>query len=206
VVQTDVLTNSSVSVFKLTNIQPSQGTNYRVASFNIAGAAVALSSNAFVTVVIPPTNQTAVAGSTVTFNATATGAAAPSYRWQFNGADIAGATGNSLSLTNIQATNAGNYSLVVTVVTNAPIAPATFTASLNVLINPILGQPQFLPDGKFQLLLQGNANRSYFIDTSSNLTSWANLATVVSTNGQTPFIDTTATNRGQRFYRARLGP
>jgi len=37
-----------------------------------------------------------------------------SYRWQFNGTNLAGATNVSLTITNVQATNTGNYSVVVT--------------------------------------------------------------------------------------------
>jgi hypothetical protein len=36
-----------------------------------------------------------------------------SYQWQFNGTNIPGATGSTLSLTNAQATNAGSYSVVL---------------------------------------------------------------------------------------------
>jgi len=52
-------------------------------------------------------------GATVTFRVTASGAPL-TYQWQFNGMAIAGATVSSLSLTNVQVADAGDYSVVVT--------------------------------------------------------------------------------------------
>ena len=64
--------------------------------------------------------------------------------------------------------------------------------------------PVILPDRNFQMRLSGSTNRSYQIDISSNLTSWSLLTNIAYSNGLMPFIDTTATNAQQRFYRARL--
>jgi hypothetical protein len=60
-----------------------------------------------------PQGQTATPGSTVTFMVTAGGAPPLSYQWQFNSTNIAGATANSLTLTNVQPGQAGNYLVVV---------------------------------------------------------------------------------------------
>jgi hypothetical protein len=56
------------------------------------------------------------------------------------------------------------------------------------------------------MFLQGNVNRSYAIEISSNLANWGTLTTLSYTNGRMPFTDATATNATQRFYRARLVP
>ena len=197
----------NTSILSLTNVQTSDAAGYNVAITNIGGApASGLSANAYLTVVTPPTDQTAMSGSNVTFSANAVGPAPITYRWQFNGVDISGATSNTLTLPNVQSTNAGTYGIIVSAVTNVTIAPASFTANLAVQIQPVLSQPQFLPNGSFRMFLQGNANRSYFIDISSNMASWSNLTSMAYTNGQMPFTDSTATNRFQRFYRARQAP
>jgi hypothetical protein len=60
----------------------------------------------------PPTNQSVVVGSDVTFFASASGTPPPSYQWLFNGTPIAGATLQTLSLLNVQTNNAGIYSIV----------------------------------------------------------------------------------------------
>jgi hypothetical protein len=61
-----------------------------------------------------PQSQTATGGANVTFSVTATGRPTPTYQWNFNGTIINGATSSTLSLTNVQSTNAGNYTVTVT--------------------------------------------------------------------------------------------
>ncbi len=62
---------------------------------------------------VQPASQTAVIGSEVTFSAEAVGLPPLSWQWRFNGADIAGATGTALTLTNVQFSDAGEYTAVV---------------------------------------------------------------------------------------------
>jgi hypothetical protein len=66
------------------------------------------------TIIIHPTNRTVTAGTNITFNVAAAGSAALKYQWRFNGTNIAGATTNLLTLTNVLLSYAGNYSVVVT--------------------------------------------------------------------------------------------
>ena len=58
-----------------------------------------------------PSSLTVSAGSSATFTTVAVGTA---YQWQFNGANIAGATSSIYTLTNAQPANAGNYTCIVT--------------------------------------------------------------------------------------------
>jgi uncharacterized repeat protein (TIGR03803 family) len=60
-----------------------------------------------------PQSQAAQAGNDVIFTVTASVYPPPTYQWQFNGNPIAGAIGMNLSLTNVQSTNTGDYSVVV---------------------------------------------------------------------------------------------
>ncbi len=60
-----------------------------------------------------PTNQTVTAGANVTFTVAATGASPLSYQWRFNTTNIAGAINATLTLTNLQLADGGNYSVVV---------------------------------------------------------------------------------------------
>jgi hypothetical protein len=67
-------------------------------------------------------------GTTVTFNVAVNGALPMTYQWRKNGAGIAGATGTTLTLTNVQPEDAGSYSVtasnrVGTVISN----PANLT-------------------------------------------------------------------------------
>src|SRR6266568_783606 len=65
-------------------------------------------------IVFQPQSQTVLAGSNVTLTVAAQGSPIVTYQWQFNGTNLAGATGYSLTLTNIQLTNTGNYSVAIT--------------------------------------------------------------------------------------------
>ena len=102
----------------LTNVQVGQAGNYAVLVFSAHGSI--LSSNAVLTVLTPPSitaqpgNQTVVVGGTANFSVTATGSSPLSYRWSFGGTNIAGATNASLTLTNVQLNQAGNYAATIT--------------------------------------------------------------------------------------------
>jgi hypothetical protein len=62
---------------------------------------------------IGPTNQVACSGSNVTFRTTVMGPAVADYVWKFNGAIILGANSDSITITNVSATNAGTYCVEV---------------------------------------------------------------------------------------------
>jgi Legume lectin domain/Bacterial Ig domain/Immunoglobulin domain len=68
-----------------------------------------------------PQNRKVVTGGSATFTVGATGQQPLQYQWQFNDAIIADATNSSLTISNAQPENAGNYSVVV----SNPIGTAT---------------------------------------------------------------------------------
>jgi len=61
-----------------------------------------------------PVSSAVTAGATVSFSVTASGSPAPAYLWRKDGVAIGGATAPSLTLSGVQAGNAGGYSVVVT--------------------------------------------------------------------------------------------
>ena len=110
------ISGATDSCYTLTNVQPSQAGNYSVVVSNSCGRVT--SSNAVLTVNVAPvitgqpTNLTVCAGSAAGFCVTATGSPL-NYQWQFNGTNISGATGSCYTLTNVQPSQAGIYSVVV---------------------------------------------------------------------------------------------
>jgi len=60
-----------------------------------------------------PSNQTNKQGATASFTVSAESSAALTYQWRFNGADIVGATGQTLTIANIGPRDAGRYSVRV---------------------------------------------------------------------------------------------
>lgn len=63
---------------------------------------------------VQPQSQTVTAGASVQFSVTASGIPEPTYQWYFKGSAYAGATSNTLSLSNTSANDAGDYTVVVT--------------------------------------------------------------------------------------------
>src|SRR5260370_860667 len=132
------------SSYTITNAQASDAATYSVKVINGGGSVI--SSNATLTVVFPPTIQTqptnvsATQGQTASFSIVASGTAPLSYQWNFNGSLLSGATNSSLSLTNVQAIQAGGYTAVVTNPSGSVTSPV---ATLTVAIPPtITAQPQ----------------------------------------------------------------
>ncbi|PWU17791.1 MAG: hypothetical protein C5B50_10595 [Verrucomicrobia bacterium] len=86
-----------------------------------------------------PANQTVVAGGNASFSVGAVGSVPLSYQWSFNGSNVAGATGASLSLSNVQSAQAGSYAVLVS---NAYGSASSSNAVLTVGIPPsITTQP-----------------------------------------------------------------
>jgi hypothetical protein len=75
------------------------------------------------------------AGTNVTFSVTAAGTAPLSWLWRVNDTWIEAATNSSLTLTNVQVSQAGSYSVVVT---NAAGSATSSNALLTVITNLVL--------------------------------------------------------------------
>src|SRR5207302_1668743 len=117
---------------------------YRVIVANLFGSATSVVAN--LTISLPPTlisqpqSQTVAAGANATFTVAATGDPPLTYQWLFEGAPIAGATDASLTLTNVQAFDAGNYALLVS---NPGGSVISSNAVLTVISPPVIFlQPQ----------------------------------------------------------------
>ncbi|MBI4623879.1 MAG: immunoglobulin domain-containing protein [Verrucomicrobia bacterium] len=111
------LGGATSATFSLANVQAADAGSYTVTVANSAGNVV--SNAAVLTMIVPPTitNQPASAtvalGQAATFTVNATGSPAPSYQWNKDGVAIGGATNSTLTLSNVQSTNAGTYTVVV---------------------------------------------------------------------------------------------
>jgi beta-xylosidase len=87
------------------------------------------------TIVAQPAMHTAVIGSNVKFSVGVNGTGPFTYQWRRNGVSISGATGASLTLTNIEAGQGGNYSVFVSSVVGSVTSNA---ASLTIDTTPRL--------------------------------------------------------------------
>lgn len=84
-----------------------------------------------VVIVLQPQNQSALVGTNAVLSARAAGVKPLGYQWSLNGLSLAGATASSLTLTNLQLTNAGAYRVVVS---NASGAVTSLVATLTALL------------------------------------------------------------------------
>jgi hypothetical protein len=142
---TNLASAASTNVLELDNVGTNDAGNYRVIVANAAGFAT--SGVAVVTVggspVIQtqPQSQSAAQGGSATFSVVAGGTEPLSYQWWFNSTRlIPDATNSSLVFNSVQATNAGNYSVIVT---NLFGCATSTPARLSVMLPPVItAQPQ----------------------------------------------------------------
>ena len=125
-------TNNTLTI---SNVLTNNAGNYTVLVYNDCGSVT--SSVAVLTVLLvppyittQPASQTLFVGDTVIFSVTAIGPLPLSYQWSSNGTNIMGATNMTLTLTNIQLSQAGNY---VVLVTNVYGSVLSSNAALNVI-------------------------------------------------------------------------
>jgi len=195
----------------LTNVQPTTR-QFGVVVTDSGGSSN--SSLASLTVLTPPsiTVQPAVqimtVGATASFAVTATGTATLAYQWRFNDADLADKTNRTFSLANVQLTNAGNYTVVVT---NAFGSVTSQVAALMFTAVHRFGGITANPDHSISLNLAGVVPKLhapyydiYPLEASTNLMDWSPLAMLQRTNNSSDalnYLDLNATNLNQRFYR-----
>jgi len=95
-----------------------------------SGILLTCTSSAQILSVSGPNGQTVSKGNSVTFSVTVvTLLGSPSYQWYFNNYAITGATGTSLTVTNVSVSNIGNYSVAIN---NGILGSANPSATLTV--------------------------------------------------------------------------
>ncbi len=123
------ITNSTLS---LTNLQLSDSGTYSVSVSNNAG--ICVSPDARLTVLpmelaTPVRDLSSFPGGSVTLGVGVAAYIPLSYQWQFNGIDLDGATSSTLVLTNLQYSQAGLYSVIVSNQYNSLTNSATLNVS-----------------------------------------------------------------------------
>ncbi|MEZ5414237.1 MAG: immunoglobulin domain-containing protein [Opitutaceae bacterium] len=129
-------TSSTLSVSGTTFAM--SGDRFRCVVTNYLGSATSSPATLTVNPLAPsftthPVSQQKTVGSSVTFTAAATGQPTPTYQWQKDGVNIAGATGSSYTRTNLTADDAGTYRVIAS---NSAGNATSNSAVLTVLIPP----------------------------------------------------------------------
>ena len=125
-------------------LTPSPTYSYRI---TVSGG----STTTVPTISTQPQSQAVNAGASVTFSVAATGSPAPSYQWRKDGGDLAGATSSSLTLSNVQSSNAGTYTVFVSnTAGNVTSNGATLT------VNAVAATPVFTVQPMSQTIVSGS--------------------------------------------------
>ena len=152
-------------------------------------------------IVLPPQNQSVAAGANVTFAVVASGGEPLRYQWQWNGANLPGATDAILTLNSVSAVQAGNYTVTVSNVMGN--VSATAALAVNQPAAPAFSATRLLPDRQFEFTLGGTAGARYVIEYSDELVQWQELTSVTMTASSATLSDPEAGTKSKRFYRAR---
>lgn len=137
-----------------------------------------------------PINTTVGLGQPATLSVTAGGSGPFTYQWQLNGTNLAGATGSTLTFSNVSLANAGSYTVTIT----GPGGTVTATASLAVLdLRMYAG-----------LTLGGAVGSQYRIEFLENLnaTNWTSLTNLTLVTSPAFYVDVESPQHPTRFYRA----
>ncbi len=156
-----------------------------------------------------PSSQVADAGSDVSFFVQAVyyppipvGPITPydgPYQWFFQGAPIAGATNSALTLSKVQAKDAGGYYVQLTGPCGSTFS-ATAQLTVTLKVRGISGGLN--PDG-FHLTVLSDPGLVYHVDVSTNLLDWSTLTWVTNLLGSNTIVDPWSPDHDRRFYRAK---
>ncbi|HMD68969.1 MAG TPA: DUF2341 domain-containing protein, partial [Chitinivibrionales bacterium] len=105
------------------------------------------------TISTQPVSQTKFVGQADTFSVVASGNPAPTYQWQKNGANIAGATNASYIIAAVALTDAGTYDVVV-----ANSQGSVTSAGATLTVNPALAAPAISKQPASQTKFVGQAD------------------------------------------------
>jgi hypothetical protein len=150
------------------------------------------------------TDRTTFRGRAAYFRAAASGAWPLSYQWQFNGTNLAGATDATLALTNVQLTQSGIYTLIVS---NAlGVAATQGTLSVIPQIAQLLLESLTFSNGRFQFNATASPLGTFWtVQASTNLVDWRNVGTLANDTGMMTY-SAPSNNAARFFYRLRLKP
>lgn len=141
-----------------------------------------------------PVGQSFALAGGVTLSVGALGAGL-SYQWQFNGVNIPGATSPTLSVTNLAATNAGAYRVVV----NSTAGGTATSQDANLLL---YGDLKFYAG----TILAGPVGQQFRVDyadvVNAGTTNWLMLTNVTLPSSPYLVIDPNSPGQTKRFYRA----
>ncbi len=154
-------------------------------------------------IVAHPQSQVGYWGKSVSFSVTAADGNPPyTYQWLKDSVEIEGATGSQIDLTNLQAENAGSYTVTVKDAGNTTLISQAATLVVNTASVSIATYAG--------LTIDGVIGQTYGIQATTDLGgtgSWTGVANVTLTQPAQIWYDSQSTaQQPKRFYRVVAGP
>jgi hypothetical protein len=182
--------NSAVTAtLTLNNISSANSGSYAVVATNFWGSvtsspvALSVTGSGFAPVIVtnPPTALALLVGQGTAISVTATGTPPMSFQWRLNGTNLANGGGyggvltNALTLTSVNLTNNGNYTVAIT---NNAGAITSSVAALNVALPPSVMAGSGTP-GTVQFNANTITGLTYVVEMATNLSgpAWIPLET-----------------------------
>ncbi len=204
----------------LTNVQASDATSYKFTATLALGQTTSTNEGSLtvldtlndVNLYVEPSYTLIPSGNSISLEALVLGPVPNSYQWFKNGGLIPEATNAVLPIVNAQTNNSGDYTYFVTYpqgnVTNE-FNPGTLEVYF--ATPPILSGGRFLNPSSFQLTFTGLTNRSYAIETATNLNPpvvWEYFDTKTVTTNPVKFPINTffLPNANAHYFRVQILP
>ncbi len=199
-----LLAGETNSILWIPDVQPPQTGGYSVIVTNVYGSvtssvAMLTVPNAPAVIIIQPQSRTNAVGTEAAFTVAAAGMEPLAYRWRkdgtnlVNGGNLSGVTTTNLTISNVQLTNAGNYTVVIT---NAYGSMTSSVATLTVFVAPTLTGA--LDSTNFTWTAGGDV--PWFAQTQTTHDGVDAAQSGVITNGQESWIQTTVIVPGTLTY------
>lgn len=144
-----------------------------------------------------PVDVSVAPGGTAKFSVRVGNPTGATYQWQraranlSNGGNIAGATSDSLTVSNVSAAELGSYRVLVTNPSGSVISSEVSLTSVGISFSPVI-------------LINGKVGDTYRIDYATSLapTTWIPLSTNKLTTAPQPFVDLNWLQSQARYYQA----
>jgi uncharacterized repeat protein (TIGR01451 family) len=198
---------ATLTSYSLASAQPADAGDYSVMVTNAFGAVA--STNAALIVLLPPaitagpSNEAVVVGANASFTVTAAGTSPFAYQWAFDGTNLAGATDDTLVLTNVASAQAGGYAVVIT---NVAGSVTSLVASLTVSPAATVLSLSLLPGTGVSITFPSEAGINYVLEYKNSLddTVWTPLPPPTTATSSVTALQDTNTPTASRYYRVRL--
>ena len=204
--------NNNGSILVLSGVTAADAGDYTVEVQNSGGkvtssvATLTITSTGGITITGQPQNQSLSVGQTAGFSIASSGAVNRLFQWKKNGVSLSGATNALLTIPNVRASDAGSYTVTVSI----PGTTVTSSAASLTVTNPIVnlaasggGILGMTPSG-FAFKMDLPVGVTYVVEATSDARNWTPIATNVAATANVVFTDAAAASYGSRFYRVTV--